>query len=751
MSKSNTHLLLLCLAVTLCICACQSKGADDNLSKPVAYPDIPFEQEVSIKYPFETPQEALKVSEDRNGVIQVLTREGLFRPHGGAFLYPGKLVKDRTYRALSDKKLRDMVLYQEQFVYLDSMAVLSNAWAGKLFDIHGVAGARIVSPSERFTFLVAGKELIHVIKANEIVWKINMPEKLLMVKYNPALKTYYLLSETAIFSLDEDDGLLTNLYSSINLTCFDFINGGQKIAVGTADGYFTYDLTTNKASTKNSQLPCPAITSIKNIDGSLWLGSDKGAFRVKKDGRFDYYFGDRWLVGQRVIDIAKAKNGQVLLLTDKGLSKLDFNTQTLYEKAMYFEDQVRNRHIRFGFNATLGNMEKGNVDTGMLKDSDNDGLWTAMYLAGQAFRYGVNGDAEALENCRESLDAMERLYTINPVEGFPSRSFNRSGYKEHLSDPERWQRSDHPEWDWKATTSSDEAIGHVFAFGVLAEVVKVPAIRNKAIQLLDALMQHVVDHDYYLVDYDGKPTLWGKWNPDYVNGFPPMVGDRKLNSSNIIAMLQTAYHFTKKEIYKEKAFELMEDHGYLQNLMVPMEDIGKATEDSDDWAEMLSQSWNHSDDEMYFLGYWGLYRYAFNDSLKTQYKTAIKDHWEAERPEKDGLWNIFTAMVSPDDFDQEEAIWYLKQYPMDLIDWTMVNSHRKDIVMLDTNFREQATAKVLPPDELRIRRHNANRFALDGGGEGKAEYSAGDIWLLPYWMGRYLGLISGSGEDIRPI
>ena len=37
---------------------------------------------------------------------------------------------------------------------------------------------------------------------------------------------------------------------------------------------------------------------------------------------------------------------------------------------------------------------------------------------------------------------------------------------------------------------------------------------------------------------------------------------------------------------------------------------------------------------------------------------------------------------------------------------------------------------------------NANRFALDGGDNGREENSAGDIWLLPYWMGRYLGVIS---------
>ena len=243
----------------------------------------------------------------------------------------------------------------------------------------------------------------------------------------------------------------------------------------------------------------------------------------------------------------------------------------------------------------------------------------------------------------------------------------------------------------------------------------------------------------------GKPTTWGKWHPDYVNTRLEMVGDRKLNSSNIISMLQTAYHFTQKDIFKEKAYELMEDYGYLKNLMKPMREIGPAPEDAEDWDKMLSESWNHSDDEMYFLGYWGLYRYAFTDSLRALYKEAILDHWEIERPEKEGAWNIMTAMTGVENYDREAALWYLREYPLDLIDWDIQNSHRGDLMFMEENFRGQTTEVVLPPDERPIRRHNANTFQLDRvGGKGRREYSSGDIWLLPYWMGRYLDVISAE-------
>jgi hypothetical protein len=283
----------------------------------------------------------------------------------------------------------------------------------------------------------------------------------------------------------------------------------------------------------------------------------------------------------------------------------------------------------------------------------------------------------------------------------------------------------------------------MFAFGALAELVNVPDLQKRSIVLMDTLMSHIIKNKWYLIDYDGKPTLWGRWNPSYVNGFPTNIGDRKLNSSNIISMLQTAYHFTKKPIYKEKAFELMQKHGYFENLMRPMNQIGLAPDNADPHAKNLSDAWNHSDDEMYFVGYWGLYRYAFNDTLRANYKKAIIDHWEIERPEKEGAWNIFTALTGTNTFDLAEAAWYLREHPLDMVDWAIENSHRKDIELLAPNFRKQFTKEVLPPDERPIQRHNANMFTLDRKtGNGISEHSAGDIWLLPYWMGRYLQVIS---------
>ena len=192
----------------------------------------------------------------------------------------------------------------------------------------------------------------------------------------------------------------------------------------------------------------------------------------------------------------------------------------------------------------------------------------------------------------------------------------------------------------------------------------------------------------------------------------------------------------------------MEKFGYLDNLTRPFAQIGPNT--ADELSKVLSEEWNHSDDEMYFLAYWGLYPYALNSDLQKKYQAAIKDHWEIERPEENALWNFTYAMTGAQAFDLDQSIGFLKSYPLDLRNWGMNNSQRKDIELIPKNFRGQTTKKLLPLGEIPIYRHNGQIFTLDSSGDGKSLISAGDTWLLPYWMGRYLGVISAPLKNDHP-
>lgn len=729
-------------------------------TQPV-YEDKPYLQDYAVKYYFEGDRkETKKVFTDRNGVIQVLTNDGIYKPVNGHLHYPGTLKLDNRYLPMPDKKVADITVYKNQFVYLDDKAVFSNAWAGKLYSRHNLPKAKIVCGGKDFEFLVSDGIELQLIKESNQLWDGKIDgERIIEIKYFNTKNEFLILTNRSLNSFILKTNKIDRIYSGKNLTCIEIVNDGYLI--GTNDGYLKVDQKGKIVAARNNKLPWPELTAIRNIDGNIWFGSSKGAFMLRSDGKFNYYYGQRWLPSNIIRHIEKGPENSVLILTDTGLGQICFEEMTLEDKAMKFEKDVRQRKIRYGMAVDKSSLVNHDLSTAQNKPADSDNLWTSMYFGSQLFRYLVTGSEEAKQNCYEAFEILERFHNINNFKGLFGRSIERRGYMEFKGSYRTyvedywydgyqgtiaWHHADDDEWDWKAHASSDQTVGQIFTMTLIAEYSDDEDWRQRAITILNDLMTYIVNNDMCLIDTNGKPTLWGRWNPQYVNRFPEMVGDRKICSSNIIAFLQSAYKFTGKEIFKEKAFELMNKHGYLKNLMRPISEIGPAPEDADAWSKMLSEEWNHSDDEMYFLAYWSLYPYAFNDTLKDNFRVAIQDHWNSERPEKNPLWNFCYAMTGAADFDLEESIWTLKEWPLDMIEFEQKNSHRKDLEYLEPNFWGQTTTEVLPPDERPELKHNRSWFKLDTG-DRNSELSAGDTFLLPYWMGRYLGIISEPRRD----
>lgn len=691
------------------------------------YRDEPFGQDHSEKAPLASElhgAQLRKVRADRNGRVIVLSDKGLLQVHDG------RLKPDRLHRPLADMRIKDMEVHEGQFVFLTDQHVLSNAWAGRFLVNHKMPGAARLTMGTARDFLVAGGERLTCFRAQNVVGDCPIEGVIRQVAFDPARGCFLVLTDSALWRVTSDSNQ-TAVFRYEKMNCLGLTD--DALLIGTSDGFVSLDpVSFVQRSALETRVPCADIRCIERIGNKMWFGTPRGAFAMNRGGTIDYYASKRWLVDDEVIDIAPGPDDSVLVLSKTGLSIIHFTEMTLSDKAEHFDRLVRQRHIRYGFNSAFVMSQPGDLSTGTLIDEDNDGLWTSMYLAGELFRYAVTKSDEALRNCYESFEAMERLIEITPMEGFPARSFDRAGYQ--VADKPRWQPAADPHWVWKATTSSDEIVGHFFAYAIFAEVVPDRSWRDRAVTLIDAIMDHIVRNDWYLVDYDGKPTQWGRWNPDYVNRFPRQVGDRRLNSIEIIAFLQTAWYFTGKDLYRQKAFELFENHGYLDNIMIPVSEIGRVP------GVDLTTEWNHSDDELAFLSYWNLYRYAFTETLQEQYRQAIREHWQIERPEKNPLWNFIYAHMGAEQFDLAESIWSLKQFPLDTIGWDIRNSDRRDLLFLEPNFRQQSTAEVLPPDERPMSKHNGNAFRLDGGESGRYEFS-GDIYLLPYWMGRYLGVI----------
>ncbi len=728
-----------------------------NAKGQPVYQDIPYWEPYSVKYYLPDSnllQKASSIGVNRDNQVRLLTDKGLLIPDNGSLFYPGKFVRDIAYPAMRFKKIAAIINLQQQTFYLDDTQIFSNAWAGKIQIEHGMPNACIFAGGKNFHFMVSdGQHLVYLDSGSRKIWSGSF-NNIIQIRYLPSTNSYLLVSPESVAEFTP--GLpVKELYKGMQITCAIQFGKDKKIVIGTKKGYL---ILPNKQLIE--KLPCAYITCVQEINGALWFGSLWGAFRLNEDGKYSYFSGERWLPGNQVIQIEAGPENSVLALTNKGFATIFFKKITLQDKALFFEKQVREKNIRYGFNCSSVKL-KESYSSAQTGHQPSDNLWTGMYLAAELFRYKVTGSTDARQNAYESFEALERLHTVTGIRGLFARSFERDHTVENVKDS-GWQQkelisgspaslwlsaADHHNWAWRSTASSDQAVGQMFALSAILQLAEDKEWKARALKCMDDLMEYIVDNNLYIIDVDGKPTLWGKWNPDYVNAFSKNVGDRKITSSNIIAFLQAAYKFTGKEKYKKKALELMEKFGYLDNLMRPMKQIGPDANDT--LSKVLSEEWNHSDDEMYFLGYWDLYPYAFTPALAQKYRAAIKDHWNIERPEKNALWNFTYAMTGAADFDLAPSIQFLKTYPIDLRNHGVYNSQRKDIDVLPENFRGQTTSELLPLNELPVYRHNAQIFTLDAAGDGETLLSAGDTWLLPYWMGRYLGVISNPVEGIQ--
>jgi hypothetical protein len=152
---------------------------------------------------------------------------------------------------------------------------------------------------------------------------------------------------------------------------------------------------------------------------------------------------------------------------------------------------------------------------------------------------------------------------------------------------------------------------------------------------------------------------------------------------------------------------------------------------------------NHSDDELAFLPYYTLFRYAQEPELLTFYKKSIQRSWNVEQADRILIWNIIASAALKKDCDLKIALEELQMIPMDLINWTMKNSHRWDLPQdqLTDRFGKLQSVRPIPTPERAISKWNYNTYQYDAGSNGLGE-DDGAYFLLPYWMGRFHGFFT---------
>lgn len=697
-----------------------------------SFVDEAYPQLVSEKYEFKSgsAQAGDKLVVDRDDNVYVLTPDELY------ILLAGKMVPNRQYRPLQGKIPIDITVQAEtgELYYLYPDHYLSNTHAGKPYGEFESGQFSQIAVNSTGDILLAKGQQFQMLKGGvSTTGRESTPIEQVFAQG----EDFYIKTRFGINKYE--DGRFEALVRDSKIT--SSVATADSMYVGTESGYYIVDPSNGrKLGQLNQAIPVIPPTSMAEADGRLWMGSNRGSFATQDHENFRYFASKRWLLEDDVLDMATDSRGNAYVLTQSGVSKVIFASMTLDDKASYFYDKIRKRHLRYGLIGEVRLLKPGDITTMEMVDTDNDGLWTSFYLGSEVFRYATTGNPDARAHALESFEAFERLISINELEGFPSRTFERKGYK--LSDPDRWRDSPEEGWEWKGHTSSDEFVAYIWVAGIMHQYLDLNEDeKTRVADFIDQIMMHIIRNDYYFVDVDGKPTLWGRWNPEYINHYPETVTDRKLGSATITAGLHLAWELTGKEVYRTEWNRLFDEYGYLDNIRIPLSKIQSTPDVIYEGFNMGEGGWNHSDDEMYFLTYWILYHFA-PDELKQVYADVISEHWEIEKPERNALWNLI-AHGTAGDLDLESVQWHLREFPMDMVRWRMENSHRKDLEFLEDNFREQSTKKLISPAERAAVRHNSNPFRLDGGRNGLREL-AGDEYLLPYWLGRYLKVIAPS-------
>src|SRR5262249_3855846 len=148
-------------------------------------------------------------------------------------------------------------------------------------------------------------------------------------------------------------------------------------------------------------------------ENEVWFGTRLGAIRF--DGQqWHYRQGPGWLPNDEVTQGAVDKQGRGWFVTGGGLGSIGRSGQNVAAKAEVYEQEIE-RYVKrtpFGYVAEASLRVRADKSSADPHDSDNDGLWTAMYGAGECFAYAATKDPKAKERAKKAFEALRFLQKV---------------------------------------------------------------------------------------------------------------------------------------------------------------------------------------------------------------------------------------------------------------------------------------------------------------------------------------------------
>ncbi len=465
----------------------------------------------------------------------------------------------------------------------------------------------------------------------------------------------------------------------------------------------------------------------------IWIGTTKGVIRKTRED-WHYFAADHWLPGNHVHDVA-VDDRMVYVATDAGLARISYEPYTLRKKAAYYERHLEEwGHKRMGFIHTIYKHD----GEWIREISDNDGGHTSPFLVAMSFKYAVTGDPEAYDEALNAFMAMRWMEQITPIDGYVARSIfapghDKGGMGRHGSGglPAKWHLSEDGKWYWKGDTSSDEIIAHFYAVSVFHDLAAKGKVKDMARDHLAKIARYIMDNGFQLIGMDGKPTRWGRWNPEYLLR-PYGYWDKGVNGLEAQAFMRAAHAVTGDQAF-EDGFQQLIEWGYNKY----------AIRQKNTFPPSNIAPW---DDNLAYRSYYTLLRYTSDPKIKSDYLRSLERTWEIKRVEQIPWYNFAYGAITGNDCEVEQAVKHLREWQLDCIEHNYTNSYRDDLITPRGYRAYEFGSRAISPREISVQRNSRYAMRYDGGA-GSRRVMEPNHFIRDYWMGRYHGFILPPEAD----
>ncbi len=331
-----------------------------------------------------------------------------------------------------------------------------------------------------------------------------------------------------------------------------------------------------------------------------------------------------------------------------------------------------------------------------------------------------------------------------------------------------------------------------------------PELKGLITNTVEKFAQHLVDNGYSLCEATGQPTTWGKYNRTYLhNG--QNLGGAPLQSAVLLSALKLAAYVTGDQKWEDEYRMMALDPAYeyakvmTQNWerykMAIMEYAASVSTiipfflrpfmETKTIKSVYRMILNYSDEEMGMLAYYLLFQMEDDEELLKYYREGIEDWWYSISFSENPLWYYIYQLAYPGETKTDyygnnildTAAWTLSRHPIDTRKYLATNDNRDDVreidleedcgidgtreLSYDPNVRKPWFSdsdneiirligivltvgnlkwKVAAPDERALHKFNNSTYKLDS---DHSPYSmeGSTTYTLPYWMGRYHGML----------